>query len=295
MASIQSAMLRFLLRKTVNWNKSLDEVRAFQANVAKKPIVPKGMQMEKVTVGEISAEIFIPAGANTSSMLVYVHGGGYCLGIVHANRNFVMKLSQQLRVPVILPDYRLAPENPYPAALTDMETLYQWIEAERNLPMEKVGVLADSSGCGLALATHLKRKESDLSLPRFQVFMSPVVDLKRTGKSFKENRQLDPYQLKEDAFIDNHYLQDQDAENPYISPYYGDLSGMPSTLIQVATYDVFQSDAEGLAAELKEAGVDTDISVWQKMWHNFQMSEALLPEGKAAIREISAYITSKFR
>jgi len=119
--------------------------------------------------------------------------------------------------------------------------------------------------------------------------------LKRTGKSFKENRQLDPYQLKEDAFIDNHYLQDQDAENPYISPYYGDLSGMPSTLIQVATYDVFQSDAEGLAAELKEAGVDTDISVWQKMWHNFQMSEALLPEGKAAIREISAYITSKFR
>lgn len=290
MASLQSSILRFLLRKTINWNKPLNEIREFHRNVEKKEVIPQNIKVEKVSVSGIESEWFIPEGAAGNKTLIYFHGGGYCLGVVHANRNFVMKLASGFNVPILLLNYRLAPENPFPAALNDAVALYDWLLNVRKYDSENIGCIGDSSGCGLCLAALQVAKSKGMPLPLFQVFLSPVVDLKKTGKSFQTMARKDPMQMKEEYFIDNHYIKGIDPLNPLVSPIYGELNGFPKTMIQASEYDVFLSDSEMLHQNLLNSGVKVNYTLWKKMWHNFQMSAAMLPEGKRAILEIKSFI-----
>lgn len=294
MASLQSYFLRFLLKRTVNWNKPLNEVRDFHRSVQTKEVVPGGITIKKIDSPNFNAEWFVPQGVNFSQTLVYIHGGGYCLGVVDANRNFVLMLAKFLQQPIILLDYPLAPENPFPAALSHSVSLYEWLLKEAKFLPSNIGYIADSSGCGLTLATFQETKVRGLGLPKFQVFMSPVVDLTLSGKSFVEKTKKDPFSLKKGFFIDDNYIQGNDPANPKFSPIFGNLLLMPSTLIQASEYDVFLSDSEMLAAKLKDAGVDVSYSLWKKLWHNFQMSYTLLPEGKRALNEIRCFVSSYF-
>lgn len=295
MASIQSSLLRFLLKKTVNWNRPLNEIREFQKNIEKKEVVPPGIQIEKINIDGIESEWFIPRDCSKEKTLIYIHGGGYCLGIVNANRNFVINLSLELGLPIVLLNYRLAPENPYPAALNDSVSLYKSLVNDKNISPENIGYIADSSGCGLTLATLQVLKQEKIQLPKLQVFMSPVVDLRRTGESFISKAKKDPFNIKDDYFIDNNYLKDIDPSNPFVSPIYGDLANISQTLIQASEYDVFLSDSEMLYQKLITSDVKVIISVWPKMWHVFQMSHAILPEGKRAIRELKQFIQSNWK
>lgn len=292
MASIQSYILRFLLRKTVNWNRPLSEIREFQKNIEKKEVIPPGVEIEKINISGIESEWFIPRDSSKERTLIYLHGGGYCLGIVNANRNFVLKLSAEFGIPIILLNYRLAPENPFPAALDDSVSLYKWVINNSTINPTRIGYIADSSGCGLTLATLQVLKQNNIPLPRLQVFMSPVVDLKRSGNSFKTMAHKDPFNIKGDYFIDNNYLIGNDPSNPLISPIYGDLAEISHTLIQASEYDVFFNDSEMLYQKLQASNVQVNFKVWPKMWHIFQMSHAILPEGKQAINEIKQFIHS---
>lgn len=292
MASIQSYLLRFLLTKTVNWNRPLNEIREFQKNIEKKEVIPPGIEIEKISINGIESEWFIPRNSLKERTLIYLHGGGYCLGIVNANRNFVLKLSAEFGVPIILLNYRLAPENPHPAALNDSVSLYKWLIKDKNISPKNIGYIADSSGCGLTLATLLALKQELVPLPRFQILMSPVVDLNRTGESFKKMASIDPFNIKDEYFIDNNYLIGNDPNDPLISPIYGDLTGISDTMIQASEYDVFLSDSIMLYQKLASSQVSVNFKVWTKMWHIFQMSHGLLPEGKQAIHEIKIYIHS---
>lgn len=294
MASIQSYILRFLLKKTVNWNRPLSEIREFQKNIEKKEVIPPGIQIEKINIDGIESEWFIPRDSSKERTLIYLHGGGYCLGIVNANRNFVLKLSAEFGLPTILLNYRLAPENPYPAALNDSVSLYKWLIKDKNISPENIGYIADSSGCGLTLATLQVLKQEKIQLPKFQIFMSPVVDLKRTGKSFISMKDKDPFNIKDEYFIDNNYLIGNDPSNPKCSPVYGDLTGISQTIIQASEYDVFFSDSKLLQQKLQNSNIEVYLKVWPKMWHVFQMSHAILPEGKRAIREIKQFIQSNW-
>lgn len=290
MASIQSFILRFLLRKTVNWNRPLNEIREFQKTIEKKETIPPGIQVEKIRVNGIESEWFIPDGCSKDKTLIYLHGGGYCLGIVHSNRNFVLKLSAIFGVPIILLNYRLAPENPFPSAIYDTVSLYQWLINIVKITSGNIGILADSSGCGLTLAALQVLKKDQIPLPGFQIFMSPVVDLKRSGKTFKVMADKDPFMIKEGYFIDDNYLSGNDPLNPLISPIYGDLTGISETMIQASEFDVFLSDSILLQQKLLNSHVNVNFKIWPKMWHIFQMSYEILPEGKKAIREMKVFI-----
>lgn len=292
MASTQSYILRFLLRKTVNWNRPLNEIREFQKNIEKKEVIPPGIQIEKINISGIESEWFIPRDSSKERTLIYLHGGGYCLGIVNANRNFVLKLSAEFGVPLILLNYRLAPESPYPTALNDSISLYEYLVNDLKITSGNIGYIADSSGCGLTLATLLALKQKQFPLPSFQIFMSPVVDLKRSGNSFKTMAGKDPFNIKGNYFIDNNYLIGYDPSNPLISPIYGDLAEISHTFIQASEYDVFLSDSEMLNQKLLASNVKVNFKVWPKMWHIFQMSHTILPEGKRAINEIKQFIHS---
>lgn len=295
MASIKSYLLRFLLKKTINWNRPLNEIRAFQKNIEKKEIIPPGIRVEKIQVNGIESEWFTPLNKSKDKTLIYLHGGGYCLGIVNSNRNFVLNLASLFDVPILLLNYRLAPENPFPAAIEDSFSLYSHAIRVLNIKAENIGFIADSSGCGLTLSTIQMIRTSNLPMPKFLVFMSPVVDLTRSGESFRTMVKKDPFCIKEDFFIDNHYIRGNDPLNPLISPIFGDLSNTPETMIQASEFDVFFSDSVMLREKLLENNIKVQYKTWNKMWHIFQMSHAILPEGKEALKEIKSFIHKQWK
>ncbi len=290
MASVRSSILRFLLRHLVDWNKPLDEVREMHKKVESKPKIPKDIKIKEVKINGSISEWFIPNNRNTEKTLIYIHGGGYCLGIVNANRNFVIMLANYFQVPILMLNYRLAPENPFPAAIDDAVQLYKYLVNEQNIAPQNIGYIADSSGCGLTLASFIRLKSENILLPKFQIFMSPVVDLTRQGESFLKMKDKDPMSIKREFYIDNLYLNGNNPQNPLISPVFGDLSNFPQTFIQASEFDVFLSDSVMLADKLENQNCKVQYKLWEKMWHNFQMSHSILPEGKRAIYEIKHYI-----
>lgn len=292
MASFRSSILRLLIRKTVNWNKPLSEIRAEIERMNKKAEIPPNLNVTPILAGEVQAELFEPIDAPKDKIIIYLHGGGYCLGIVNTNRSFVAKISTGTGMKVLLVDYRLAPENVFPAALEDAVSSFRWVLNKGYLP-KNIFIVADSSGCGLSLAALMTLRNNNEPMPSAMVFISPVVDLKGTGDSIETRKKEDPFQYSDPLSIAKNYVGENDATLPIISPLFGDLYGLPPILIHASDYDVFLSDSIRLAEKLKRANKEVDLKIWAKMWHIFHMSYSLLPEGKVALEEIFMYIKGK--
>lgn len=292
MASLQSALVRFLIKKTVNWNKPLAEMRSDLVKMGGKLNIPAGMKYSQREINGVKVEEFLPTNNRTGGRIraiVYVHGGGYSLGLVNTNRNFVMNIARQSGCRVVLVDYRLAPENTFPAALEDFLGAYRGLLAEGVQPKE-IAILGDSSGCGLALTGLTCLRDVGDPMPAALVAMCPMVDQTNSGETFHTRAHLDPYQMDPKYYMNQYVLIGQDPHNPLLSPLYADLHGLPPMLIHAADHDVFLSDATRLAEKAREAGVPVTLKVWDSMWHIFQMSAALLPEGRASLNEIYAFL-----
>lgn len=292
MASFQSVILRFLIRKTVNWNKPLEKVRKDLEELGGKTSLPKEVQVTTLVHQGFKAELMEPAGAPENKIILYLHGGGYCLGVYNTNRAFVAGVASQCGLKTLLLDYRLAPEHPFPAALEDSVAAYRWL-LQAGFSSDKIILMGDSSGCGLGLATVMKLREEQESLPAAMVFLSPVVDLAGKGESFITLAKKDPFQYRDPLGIAKNYVGRNDPALPMLSPLYGDMDGLPPMLIHAGDYDVFLSDATRLAEKAERYGVKVKLKVWKKMWHIFHMSAGILPEGKAALNEVYAYISEK--
>jgi acetyl esterase/lipase len=287
--------LRYLIRKTVNWNKPLAEVRADLAKMGGKLQIPAGVTCSQRILNGAKVEEFLPGpegqanAAGQVRLILYVHGGGYSLGLVNTNRNFVMHIARQSGLRVVLLDYRLAPEHPFPAALEDFLGAYRGLLAE-GARAGQIAVMGDSSGCGLALAGLTCLRAAGDPLPATLIAMCPMVDQTNSGDSFQTRAALDPYRLDPQYYMNQYVLVGQDPANPLLSPLYADLRGLPPVLIHAADRDVFLSDATRLAEKARQAGVAVTLKVWDGMWHVFQMSAGLLPEGQASLKEIFAYL-----
>lgn len=295
MPSLQSVVIRFLIRKTVNWNKPLAEVRSDLARMGGKLKIPAGMTYTLMVLNGVKVERILPAASQQAGdagrirLIMYVHGGGYSLGLVNTNRNFVMYIARQSGLPVALVDYRLAPEAPFPAALEDFLSAYRGLLAEGVQPGQ-IAVMGDSSGCGLALAGLTCLRDMGEPLPAVLVALCPMVDQTNSGETFQTRAALDPYHLDPKYYMNQYVLAGQDPRNPLLSPLYADLHGLPPILIHAGDHDVFLSDATRLAEKARQAGVPVTLKVWDSMWHIFQMSAEVLPEGQASLNEILAYL-----
>ena len=295
MASLQSTIIRFLIKHSVNWNKPLAEVRNDLAKMSGKLKIPAGMTVSQRNLNGANVDEYVPASAQKTGnggrirLIYYVHGGGYSLGLVNTNRNFVMNIAQQSGARVVLLDYRLAPEHPFPSALNNFLGGYRGLLAE-GLRAEQIAVMGDSSGCGLALAGLTCLRDAGDPLPATLVALCPMVDQTNSGETFQTRAALDPYRLDPKYAMNQYILAGQDPCNPLLSPLFGDLRGLPPLLIHAADHDVFLSDATRLAEKACQAAVPVTLKVWQSMWHIFQMSAELLPEGQASLNEIYSYL-----
>lgn len=285
-------LFNFKLQKETarEWETSLPTVRASAAKTSKMfGKLPKGIQSVPVAFGDLPAEWIELAEADTDSVILYFHGGGYILGSIEAHRGIVAKFVKGSGSRALLFGYRLAPEHRFPAALNDSVVAYQWLLSEGISPSQIV-FAGDSAGAGLCLATLLALRDREIPLPAAAVALSPYTDMKHTGESLRTNaaKCLSP---TDSWFVcANHYLGGHDPGDPYASPLYGDLRGLPPLLIYVGGDETLRDDSVRYARKAKEAGVDVTLRVGEGMCHCYPACAPIFPEATQAMEEICAFI-----
>jgi acetyl esterase/lipase len=256
---------------------------------------PEAIFEETLIAGNIKAYWVSMPEADRNKALMYLHGGAYMFGgTVLTHRDLIWRVAKAAQCPVLSVDYRLAPEQPFPAAWDDAITAYQWL-LERFSP-QSIAIAGDSAGGGLAFATMLRARDEGLALPAAVVGLSPWTDLACTGESVVTNADRDVWipgsRIKEAAAL---VLNNLDPTNPYASPLYGDYNNCSPALIQVGSDEVLLDDARRLAYKMEASGVPVVLDVWSKMPHVWQAMAAILPEGKVAIDRIGVFLRGHMR
>jgi len=248
------------------------------------------LKRSTVQAGGVPAEWVVPPGAHADRVVLYLHGGAYCLGSLDAYRTFAASVANAVQARALLVDYRLAPEHRFPAALQDAQTAYAWL-LDQGIAPEQVALAGDSAGGGLVLALMVSLRDAGEPLPAAGVCLSPWTDLAMSGRSWTTNvrRELviSPAILRQ---MDQAYLGNADPRTPLASPLYADLAGLPPLLVQVGGDEGLLSDGEEVALRARAAGVDVELEVWPGMWHVWQLTSRFVPEGRQAIERIGAFL-----
>ena len=229
----------------------------------------------------------------TTHVVLQLHGGGYIGPMKNIYRRFAVKYSELgLGADVLTPDYRVAPEHPFPAALEDAVYAYKWLLNEKKYDPEQIVIAGDSAGGGLALALCLYAKDHALPLPAGIITMSPWTDVTLSGASYEENYTIDPLfgNSKENMLYQCSYIGNADKKDPYLSPLFGNFEGFPPILMQVGAYEVLLDDTRAAAKKARAEGVKVRCSVYDGMFHVFQMGLDLIPESREAWEEVGEYL-----
>jgi monoterpene epsilon-lactone hydrolase len=234
-----------------------------------------------------------PLAARPNARLLYVHGGGYVLGSARAFCNIVSQIAQRTRTDTFIPEYRLAPEHSFPAALDDVCAAYRGL-AEGG--PEAVAVAGESAGGGLVLAllSVAAQDTRAMPLPCGAAVISPWTDLALTGASYRDRADADPIFTRGSlGSLAGHYLQGQDATDPRASPLHGPLGGLPPIRIDVGEDEVLLDDSRRYAERARAAGVEVTLSVWAGMAHAFPSSVGKLAAAGQALDAIGTFLSQR--
>ncbi|MES2259386.1 MAG: alpha/beta hydrolase [Pseudomonadota bacterium] len=245
---------------------------------------------QRQLVGGVPCDVLRPARPTPRErVLLYLHGGGFFTHLPRAYRRFAQRLADACRATVYLPDYRLAPEHRYPAATDDCLAVYGALLGAGVDP-RRFGVMGDSAGGNLALATLLRARDAGLAMPACASVMSPGADLTRWDGSMIDNAEADPFiPVRALRQVVAQYIDPDRAVEPYASPALGDFSGLPPLEIVVGSTEVLLDSSLTTAAACETAGIAVALNVWQQMPHVFPLFD-FLPEGRAALAQTTAFI-----
>ncbi len=298
--SIRSALMSAVLRRTIKKQlDNLEDVALFRENMAKADGL-SAKTPDNVTVTPLSIPgatgVSIPCEwlqmeeASTKPVLLYFHGGCYVFGGLNSHRDIAWRLAEAGDVRVLLVDYRLAPEHPFPAALEDSIECYRWLLAQGIAP-DQIAIGGDSAGGGLSVATMVNIKNLGMPMPNCAILLSPWTDLSLSGDSVKANASSD-VMLTAGALkkTSGHYLGQSDHTAPLASPLFADLSGLPATFVQVSESEILLSDAQRLVTKIVDAGGEAKLETWPNMPHVWQILASRIPEGKAAIAKLGEFL-----
>ena len=252
--------------------------------------VASGVRVEQTEVTGLDAEWLRPRQSTPGKVLLYLHGGAYVLGSCHSHRHMVSYLAREGHVDALLPEYRLAPEDRFPAAVDDAVAVFRWLISQ-GYNADDIVVAGDSAGGGLSVAMMLALRESGGPMPKAAFLLSPWLDLSASGESIETRRDRDPWFKPEDMPVAASFYCDADeVRNPLVSPVYAEMHGMPKTYVQVGDDEILLSDATRLVDGIRAAGGDAEIEVFHEMWHVFQAFLLVVPEARDAIRTLGAHI-----
>ncbi|MDH3363472.1 MAG: alpha/beta hydrolase [Gammaproteobacteria bacterium] len=252
------------------------------------------VSVEATTVNGLYAEWLRPKAAPEGKVLLYLHGGAYLVGSCRTHRQLVSHIARAAGINALVPEYRLAPENPFPAAIEDAVGVYRSLLAGGFKPSD-IFIAGDSAGGGLTIAMLLSLRHAGVPLPAAAVLLSPFLDVTASGESAVTRADQDPwFDAKEVVMVaDNYCRAGEDLKNPLVSPVFANVAGLPPTFIQVGDDEILLSDSTRFAEKMEAAGLDVEIEVWPEMWHVFQLFVGKMPESRRAIRKIGAYLRAR--
>lgn len=252
--------------------------------------VPDNAGVEKTTADGVPAEWVTAADVSGDRVILYLHGGGYVIGSLNTHRRLACDLSAAAGARVLVIDYRMGPENPFPAAIEDAVKAYKWLLAQGHLPAN-IAISGDSAGGGLTMATLISLRDQGVELPSCAVPISPWVDLEGAGDSMTANEAIDPMVRKPGLLrMADFYLNGADARDPLASPIHADLKGLPPLLIQVGTRETLLDDSRRLHARALADGVNSSLEEAGGMIHVWHLFAPMLSEGRDAIGRAGAFI-----
>jgi epsilon-lactone hydrolase len=257
--------------------------------------VPDDVLVTDVTAGGVPAHWLAAPGAGPGRVLLFLHGGGFEFGSVRSDGELAARLGRASGMRVLFPEYRLAPEHPFPAAIDDVLAAWRWLRAGQGLSAGSMAVAGDSAGGGLAVALLVALRDAGEAVPAAAVLMSPTVDLTSSGASMTERADQDP--ISTPAMLRQFaadYLAGADPQTPLASPLFASLAGLPPLLIQVGTADLLLSDSERLASTAAGAGVDVTLHVGEGLPHVYPLLLGT-PEAAEATEQTGTFLRARVR
>ena len=304
MISWRARLLNGVLRLT--YKRRLEKIRSITPAAVERsrrrlaamakgiPSPPANVTIEPVQAAGIRGEWVIAPNSLANRVILYLHGGAYALGSPSLYRDFAWRFSEAAAAKLLVVDYRLAPEHPFPAALEDAQAVWHWLLSMPLRP-DHILIAGDSAGGGLSLATLIALRDSGGDLPAGAVCFSPWTDLSGSGPSLGFNAERDPFLIARLlAQVAALYLGNADPGNALVSPVFGDPVGLPPLLIHVGSTEILLSDSARFAKNARAAGVDVTLRIWERMPHIFHLFARYVPEGKRVIKESGDFARERF-
>jgi acetyl esterase/lipase len=295
MAGPEIVKLKRILREKAlppGANITLEQRRGGMEKIAFKAADDIGV--ENVTVASQAAEWVKAPGSQTGRAILYLHGGGYVMGSPNTHRSLAGEISRAAQAAVLLVDYRLAPEHPFPAAVEDGVASYRWLLGQGFAP-RSLAIAGDSAGGGLVVATLVSARDQGLPMPAAAVPISPWSDMTCSNESYKTRAEADPMVgsggIGDMARL---YLHGTDPKNPLASPNFASLRSLPPLLIHVGRDEVLLDDSIKLDQKAKADGVNSTLEIWEDMIHVWHAFHPMLPEGKQAITRVGEFLQEKW-
>ena len=253
--------------------------------------LPADIRVEPTRANGVPAEWTEAPGADASRALLYLHGGGYVAGSLDSHRPMVAEAGRQAGVRTLALDYRLAPEHRFPAALDDAVLAYRWLLDDQGVSPRALALAGDSAGGGLVIATLLRLRDLGVPLPAAGVCFCPWTDLAATGESLRTNNgrcpSFHPATIAKYARI---YLGDASDRDPYASPVFGNLAGLPPLLLQAASNELLVDDARRIHDSVQKAGGTSRLEIFDDLFHDWPILDGFLPEARQALRQAAAFL-----
>ncbi len=297
MSSIRAKLVRYLssavLRRHDAATLDIGRIRRQTAWLGRLQMTALGVKVDRDEVNDLYAEWLTPKSRRDGKLLLYLHGGAYIVGGCDMHRHMVSHIAKAGQVQALVPEYRLAPEHRFPAAVEDAVGVFHSV-LKSGIKANDIIIAGDSAGGGLAVATLLALRDAGEAMPGAAVLMSPFLDATGSGDSMRTRADVDPWFKPEDlAVITAHYCDPHQKRFPLVSPVFADVEGLPPMLIQVGDHEILLSDSKRFADLLIAAGIEVELTVWPEMYHVFQMFVGKMPEARQAINRIGEYIRSR--
>jgi len=294
--SLQSILFRLIMKYLVGAKfkragRSVSKFRELNEFAVKNQKIPKNTKILPIQVKGMAAEWIRAPDIKTDRAILYLHGGAFIMGSPATHRELAARLSASTNAMLLVLDYRLAPEHPFPCAMQDAITAYRWL-LEKGFSDKQVFIGGDSAGGGLTLQTLIALRDEGVSLPTAAFFMSPQTDwVHFDGESYVTCADIDPLNTLEMCrFSASKYLGDNDPELPLLSPVNIDLAGLPPFCIHVGDREILLSDSIRLAERARASDVDVELKIWSGMWHVFQTTARFVPEARQSLDDIGRFI-----
>jgi len=297
MQSLKSRFIHYLLKRRLAQMRALNlplpESRSRRDSEADQRFkMPAGVRIEPVQIAGLPGAWLHPEAPQAcAGLTIYLHGGAYVQGSIKTHRTLAARLALASGLSTLIVDYRLAPEHPFPAALDDAVSVFDSLQAAH--PGRSIALAGDSAGGGLALSAALRIREAGgLRRPAALALLSPWTDLSLSNPTHASLAAVDPYfpttlALRTAAAA---YAGNTDLKNPFISPQFADLCGLPPTLIHVGALEALLDDSRVLAARMRNSGVDVELKIFPGMWHVWQIFGGQLLEANQSLRELGQFL-----